>query len=66
LAGIKLLPVLTVSDGKGFAQGGGIIELYVEGGRMRFAIDVDAAQGLQISSRLLGLAKVIQSVRPPR
>jgi hypothetical protein len=63
LGGIKTLPVLTVSDGKGFSQAGGIIELYVEGGRMRFAINVDAVErsGLRLSSRLLGLAKVIRN-----
>jgi hypothetical protein len=63
LDGIKTLPVLSVSDGKGFSQSGGIIELYVEGGRMRFAINVDAAErsGLHLSSRLLGLAKVMRS-----
>jgi len=63
LGGIKMLPVLTVSDGKGFAQAGGIIELYIESGRMRFAINLDAAEssGLRLSSRLLGLAKVIRN-----
>jgi hypothetical protein len=63
LGGIKTLPVLTVSDGKSFSQADGIIELYVEGGRMRFAINVDAAEGsgLHLSSRLLGLAKVIRN-----
>ena len=63
LSGLRTLPVLTVSDGKGFAQGGGIIELYVEGGRMRFAINLDAAEssGLRLSSRLLGLAKVVRN-----
>jgi hypothetical protein len=62
LGGIKTLPVLTVSDGQGFSQASGIVELYVEGGRMRFAINVDAAErsGLHLSSRLLGLAKVIR------
>ena len=62
LGAIRTLPVLTVSDGKGFSQAGGIIELYVEGGRMRFAINVDAAErsGLRLSSRLLGLAKIIR------
>lgn len=62
LLGIKTAPVLTVSDRQGFAQAGGIIELYVEGGRMRFAINVDAAEraGLHLSSRLLGLAKVMR------
>jgi uncharacterized protein DUF4154 len=63
LGGIKMLPVLTVSDGKGFSAAGGIIELFVEGGRMRFAVNVDAAElsGLHLSSRLLGLAKVIRN-----
>jgi hypothetical protein len=60
---IKRLPVLTVSDNKGFALAGGIIELYVEAGRMRFAINLDAADraGLRVSSRLLGIAKVIRN-----
>jgi hypothetical protein len=63
LAAIKMLPVLTVSDGKDFSHAGGIIELYVEGGRMRFAINVDAAEqsGVRLSSRLLGLAKIIRT-----
>jgi hypothetical protein len=61
LNGIKSLPVLTVSDGKGFAEAGGVIELFVEEGRMRFVINVEAADrsGLRLSSRLLGLAKLI-------
>jgi YfiR/HmsC-like len=60
--GIRTQPVLTVSDGKGFSQTGGIIELYAESGRMRFAINVDAADraGLRLSSRLLGLARVVR------
>ena len=54
---VAKLPVLTVSDSSGFATGAGIIELYLENGRMRFAINVDAAEGsgLHLSSRLLGL-----------
>jgi hypothetical protein len=67
LGEIKTLPVLTVSDGPGFSQTTGIIELYVEGGRMRFAINVDAADrsGLHLSSRLLGLAKVVRDSHAP-
>lgn len=55
-------PVLTVSDGKDFARTGGIIGLFVEGGRLRFAINTDAASraGLHLSSRLLGLAKIVK------
>jgi hypothetical protein len=65
LSRTKALAVLTVSDAKGFSQADGIIELYVEGGRIRFAINVDAAErsGLYISSRLLGLAKIVRSGR---
>jgi hypothetical protein len=63
LGAVKALPVLTVSDGKGFAQAGGIIELYVEGGRMRFLINMDAVERsrLHLSSRLLGLATVLRN-----
>ena len=63
LGAIRTLPVLTVSDGKGFLQAGGIIELYVEGGKMRFAINADTAErtGLRLSSRLLGLAKIVRN-----
>jgi len=54
--------VLTVSDGKGFSQAGGIIELFIDDGRMRFAINKDAAEraGVRLSSRLLGLAKIVR------
>ncbi len=63
LSGIKTLPILTVSDGKGFAEATGIIELFVEAGRMHFAINVDAAEraGMHLSSRLLGLARIVRS-----
>jgi len=42
LDALKTLPVLTVSDAKGFSEAGGIIELYLDDGRMRFAINVEA------------------------
>jgi hypothetical protein len=63
LSELKTLPVLTVSDSRGFAEAGGIIELYLEGDKMRFVINMDAADlsGLRISSRLLLLAKVMRN-----
>ncbi len=63
LAAIKTKPVLTVSDGKNFATTAGMIELYVEQKKMRFAINVTAAErsGLRLSSRLLSLAKIIRA-----
>lgn len=62
LSVIRTAPVLTVSDAPGFARRSGLVELYVEDGRMRFAINVDALERsrLQLSSRLLSLARVIR------
>ena len=62
VASIRTQPVLTVSDQKDFSRGGGIIELYIEQGRLRFAINLDAAERakLRLSARLLGLAKVVR------
>jgi hypothetical protein len=59
---LRTKPVLTVSDAKGFSTKDGIIELYLEEGRMRFAVNVDAADraGLRLSSRLLGLSRVVR------
>ena len=60
---VRTLPILTVSDGAGFAQTSGMIELFVEGGHMRFAVNVDSVERAQLhlSSRLLGLAKIVRS-----
>jgi hypothetical protein len=60
---VRELAILTVSDGSGFAQTSGMIELFVDGGHMRFAVNVDSVQraGLHLSSRLLGLAKIVRN-----
>jgi len=60
--GLKNAPVLTVSDQHRFAQAGGIAGMFVEGGKMRFAINVEAAQRarLHLSSRLLSLATIVK------
>jgi hypothetical protein len=57
---LQRVPVLTVSNGDDFVRTGGIIGLFVEEGRMRFAVSPDAAQraGVRLSSRLLQLAKI--------
>lgn len=59
---LKGAPVLTVSDIGQFTKQGGIVELFLDGGKMRFAINVDAAQraGLHFSSRLLSLARIVK------
>jgi len=50
-------PILTVTD-HDRGPGGGIIDFNLKNGRVRFTIDAAAARvsGLQISSKLLGLA----------
>jgi hypothetical protein len=59
---VKGAPVLTVGDGDAFARRGGIVGLVIEDGRMRFAINPDAAQrsGVRLSSKLLSLAKLVR------
>lgn len=53
------LPILTISDEKDFIDAGGMIGLVTEGRRIRFDINLGRARdvGLQISSRLLQLAR---------
>ena len=59
---LKTASVLTASDAQRFAQLGGIAQLTLENGRMRFAINVSAAQRarLQLSSKLLSLARIVK------
>jgi hypothetical protein len=54
--------LLTVSDGHDFTHHGGVIELFPEGNRLRFKINLDNARraGLKISSSLLQLASHVE------
>jgi hypothetical protein len=56
-------PILTVSDASGFAREGGMIELYMENNRLRFIVNLFAAQGagLHLSASLLQLATTIDN-----
>ena len=60
LASLHGSNVLTVADVDGFLEEGGMIRLYSEGDRVRFAINVDATMmaKLKVSSKLLSLAHV--------
>jgi len=53
---------LTVGETEGFAQGGGIINFIVVGGKLRLEINQASAEraGLKISAKLLSLARVIR------
>jgi hypothetical protein len=56
-------PVLTVSDDDNFTERGGIIKLYEEQNKLRIEVNVDESDKskLVISSKLLGLAKVVRN-----
>jgi hypothetical protein len=53
--------ILTVSDIENFAERGGMIGFRTEQNRVRFSVNTEAADraGLQISSRLLKLARLV-------
>ncbi|MDH5639743.1 MAG: YfiR family protein [Nitrospira sp.] len=53
-------PVLTVGESDRFLSHGGMIKLFVEDGKLRFAISPQAAERaqLKISSKLLALGKI--------
>ncbi|MGH9327471.1 MAG: YfiR family protein [Terriglobia bacterium] len=55
--------ILTVGDTAGYAERGVMINLYLEGDKVRFEINPDAAAraGIKISSKLLSLAKITSS-----
>jgi hypothetical protein len=59
---LKGAPVFTVSDVDGFTEQGGVAQLRLERGRMRFAINPAAAQRahLALSAKLLSLAIIVK------
>jgi hypothetical protein len=61
LAALKGRSILTVGDMEDFAQDGGIIRFITENNRIRFRINVEAAEAahLVISSKLLRLAEIV-------
>ena len=59
---IKGNATLTVGDTNGYAAQGVMLNFYTERNKVRFEINVDAAQraGLKIGSQLLKLARIVQ------
>jgi hypothetical protein len=57
--------VLTVADSPGFCQSGGVIQFDIDNDQVRFEINLEAAQRsrLNVSSKLLALAKAVYSKR---
>jgi hypothetical protein len=61
LASVRSLSVLSVGDTEAFTHAGGVMYLYLEDGRMRFAVNVAAADRarLHFSAKLLKLARIV-------
>jgi hypothetical protein len=59
-------PVLTVSDMPQFSQRGGMIQFVLEGKKIRFEVNLTAAQhaGLTLSSELLKVATTVRRSSP--
>jgi len=57
--------LVTVSDEQGFASNGGMIELFNEGSRLRFAVNLRQVDDSRVvlSSRLLQLARIVGDSR---
>jgi hypothetical protein len=64
--GVHETPVLTVSDDDTFIKLGGMIQVFIESGKMRFRINPKSAKRarLQLSSRLLALADLVEVDAP--
>ena len=61
LQGAAGMPILTVGETPRFIEQGGIVNFFLENGKVRFEINRNAAEraGLRFSSRLLQLAKIV-------
>jgi len=58
--------MLTIGDTQGFAQRGAMVNFFVENGKIRFEINLEASRraGLKISSQLLKLARIVREETP--
>jgi hypothetical protein len=62
LAGVRELGILTVGETPEFIADGGVVNFKLEDGKVRFEINVEAAEQeqLRISSKLLSLAEIVR------
>ena len=65
LEALKSHPALTMGESPGFAALGGGINFFIEGKRMHFEVNPEAAKrsNLRVSSKLLRLARVVEDKR---
>lgn len=62
LTGTRACGVLTVGEIDSFTSEGGMINFLLEGGRVRFEVNLEATEreGLRISSKVLSLARIVK------
>ncbi len=67
LASLKGANILTVGEDKSFADEGGLINMSLDENRLRFEVNLDAAMQtrLKISSKILGLARIVKIGNKP-
>ncbi len=65
---LKASSALVVGESDGFAERGGGIQFYLEAEKVRFSVNVDATKRarLNVSSKLLSLAKIVHDAIPPK
>jgi YfiR/HmsC-like len=68
LSSIEGASILTVGEDEGFLTGGGIVRFVLEENRVRFEINLAAAEanGLRLSSKLLRLARAVYPAQAPQ
>jgi hypothetical protein len=62
LSKIQATGLLTIGEADGFAEAGGMINLKLQGGKIRLEINAEAAERaqLRLSSKLLSLARIVK------
>lgn len=63
LRALKGTGILTIGETPGFAEQCGVINFYLKSGKVRFEINIEVShrENLQISSKLLRLARIVNS-----
>jgi hypothetical protein len=63
---LKGIDVITVGDTVGYANKGVMINFFLENNKVRFEINIDMfkQKNMQVSSKLLSLAKIVSGKTP--
>jgi hypothetical protein len=65
---LKASSALVAGESDGFAERGGGIQFYLEADKVRFSVNVDATKRarLNVSSKLLALARIVHDANPTK